>query len=68
MGTSKAGMVVTLRKNFLEQYKNLILDHFLNSLKEVKLGDTNTVFDAKVVKIKAEVKDMQLNNAKLGLH
>jgi hypothetical protein len=66
--TSYAGSVITHKKAFMEEYKNLILDKFLNNLKEVRLQDTSTSYDATLASIKASVTDMQLSNAKLGLH
>jgi hypothetical protein len=35
--TGFSGLITTVKKNFMDEYKNVILDNFLNNLKEVKL-------------------------------
>lgn len=56
--TGYSGMVTTVKKNFMDEYKNVLLDNFLNNLKEVRLQDTSTSINAKLATIHASVSNM----------
>lgn len=58
-------MITTIRKEFMEEYKNLIFGTFIQNLKDTGLEDTFTSINTPLVQIKAGVSNMQMSSARL---
>lgn len=60
-------MITTIRREFLEQYKNMVFGIFIHNLKDTGLEDTYTKIQTPIVEVKAGVSSMELSSARLNV-